>query len=374
MIYHSNFINALNEIAETNNCLITDLLRTSIIKDIDIIPYFIDISENEGMIKFLPKKTSENIKFVDNSSQFSVLNGHKDIMMELFGFTQPNNPKNSSINLREPFSIKKIEHSRNFQNLRFYLVENETGEYVIYSDKRFSLEFVGNDLKFQEMKIGRFTRSLLEKIGYKPNDKEIETFVNKYIANLFIYSNSKDLFKTVEGEDIRKWYHEKMYHSGNSSLGKSCMRYDNCQGFFKIYEENQDKCKMLILEKDGKILGRTLLWTIDSGELYMDRVYTSKDSIANVFKTHAIDNKILYMNGYRSSSDDREVLVFKNDIDVTDTTELKITLNKSEFEKYPYMDTFRFLKDNTLSSTKFRDVGEYKDLINTNGTYCRRSR
>lgn len=104
-----------------------------------------------------------------------------------------------------------------------------------------------------------------------------------------------------------------------------------------------------------------------------DRVYTSKDSIANVFKTHAIDNKILYMNGYRSS-DEREVLVFKNGIDVTDTIELKITLDKSEFEKYPYMDTFRFLKDNTLSSIKFRDVGEYRDLINTNGTYCRRSR
>lgn len=336
-------------------------------KDLDITPYFIDISTKPGMVTFLPKKNIKDLMFkvVDGDTMSVLGGGHNQIVRDAFGEEVANSRLTNNIDVRKPFKFKRLGLSDGYNNLYFFLVECEDGDTVIYCDKRsVSLSAITDNINAQEMKIGRFVRIVLNESKYKFTDKEIEDFVNQYIAQLQLYTDPDRFLKIVEGKDIRKWYHENKYLYNNGQLGKSCMRYSECQGFFQIYEENSDKCKMLIFESEDKLAARALIWTTDSGEQYMDRVYTAKDSFKNVFTQYAIQNNMLYMNGYRNGRYDREVIVMKDKEEVSN--DLKITLENTLFDKYPYMDSFRFLKENTISIKRVNGEN-YKDMISTNG-------
>jgi hypothetical protein len=73
------------------------------------------------------------------------------------------------------------------------------------------------------------------------------------------------------------------------------MRFGTCQGYFKIYTENPDVCQLLILkDKTGKkIEGRAILWTTVDGKKFMDRIYTTKDSLVKLFAKWAEDNSYI---------------------------------------------------------------------------------
>lgn len=49
----------------------------------------------------------------------------------------------------------------------------------------------------------------------------------------------------------------------HTTLGSSCMK-NMSKETFNIYVENPDSVKLLILTLDGKLLGRALVWKIDS--------------------------------------------------------------------------------------------------------------
>ena len=87
--------------------------------------------------------------------------------------------------------------------------------------------------------------------------KEFEDFSN-WIKNE-IFEAGK--FVLVSGSDITEYYNEKNYTEVKGTLGNSCMRYDTCQRYFKVYE---DKAKLLICKKDGTILGRAIIRALSS--------------------------------------------------------------------------------------------------------------
>lgn len=92
-------------------------------------------------------------------------------------------------------------------------------------------------------------------------------------------------FRVVEGPEIQKYYLENNYLPGNGGLNKSCMRNKRKNHFMKMYSDNPNQVKMLILlNKQGKLLGRALVWKLDipSGKEFMDRIYTVKDSDVNL--------------------------------------------------------------------------------------------
>ena len=113
-----------------------------------------------------------------------------------------------------------------------------------------------------------------------------------------------------------------MYESSNGGqLANSCMRYPKCQEFLDIYVENPEVCKLLIFTPtEGKLSGRALLWTLENGKRYMDRVYTNKDSYDNLFLKWSNEN------GYPKGIEARSVVKVKT----------------KDYELYPYMDTFLF--------------------------------
>lgn len=185
-----------------------------------------------------------------------------------------------------------------------------------------------------EIKIGRFVNKILDickKSGYENSftAADVEKFVNAYTAKVLFEQSAFDRFEIVKGEEIKKWYHESNYAGDGGQLNNSCMRFGRCQGFFKIYTDNPEVCQLLILkdETGKKIDGRALLWTTVDGKKFMDRIYTSKDSLIKLFTKWAKDNS--YINKGQETHNYRSPLL--------DT--IVVQVKPKLYDKYPYMDT-----------------------------------
>jgi hypothetical protein len=199
--------------------------------------------------------------------------------------------------------------------------------------------------------IFRAVRAILNSSGEKFTDKEVETFGNNYKASYDMSKDAMNKLKVVSGEDIPYWYNYNRYMNMNGSLGGSCMK-DVRKAYFDIYSKNPDVCSMLILYaapyrigEDGKptsniIKGRALLWTTDSGELYMDRIYTNDDSDTSLFKKWAEEN------GYWSKK--RQCYGTPFDVELkgqTKQADWTISISKFEFDYYPYVDSFQHMDE-----------------------------
>jgi hypothetical protein len=127
----------------------------------------------------------------------------------------------------------------------------------------------------------------------------------------------------VSGEDIRKYYNENNYESDNGELGNSCMRQSRKSKFFDIYVKNPEVCQLLILrsQKDENLIkGRSLIWKLNDGSYYQDRIYTNNNYETKLFEEWARE---------------RSMKIYKDDI-----YNIEVQLGDHEYENYPYMDTF----------------------------------
>ena len=179
------------------------------------------------------------------------------------------------------------------------------------------------------------------------SQKEIENFSTLFKA----YSNKKEFeLKIVQGEELRKYYYQENYTTCSGSLGNSCMKYSRCQNYFDLYVENPN-IKMLIMTppKSEIIVGRALLWSIDSTNI-MDRIYTIQDvDYLPHFKKWAKDNGYLFKTYQNWGS----TSLFESELG---TIEMQITiqLKNSNFSKYPYLDTFKWLDLRTGKLSNFK--------------------
>jgi hypothetical protein len=187
-------------------------------------------------------------------------------------------------------------------------------------DTNVSLDFVGWTTQRTNLNVGRFFTRVFKTVGVTISDRDRETLVNSY-KSVWKLSKDGDRFELVKGEDIRKWYLETNYQFNKGQLSNSCMRYERCQKYLDIYVENPEVCSLLILHGEDmtKIVGRALVWVTEDGSKYLDRIYTNFDSDKNLFMEWAKKNGIEHS--------------YQND-------NLKVRLNKSNFNSYPYMDTF----------------------------------
>ena len=215
---------------------------------------------------------------------------------------------------------------------------------------------VGPDYKFwkdgrtPEYGIGRWARHIFVDVQKTSlEDSKLELFVNAYKS--VFDSKDKELVEIVEGEEIRKCYLDDNYSEIKGQLGNSCMRYARCQKYLDIYVKNPEVCKLIVLRDDNrKVKGRALLWTLNNGEKYIDRMYTIDDSDKNIFKDWGSKNGIT------------------SHYDNTGNVVGKVHLNVINFDKYPYMDTFIFLDDqNGVLSDE--NIDNSLKLQNTDGGY-----
>ena len=191
--------------------------------------------------------------------------------------------------------------------------------------------------------------------------KEFEDFSN-WIKNEMISAGE---FKLVSGTDITKYYNEEYYVEVKGTLGNSCMRYDECDRYFEVYEDN---AKLLICEKNDKILGRAIVWELPEGT-FMDRIYTCYDYLENQFIDFAqehkwhyrYDNCLLHDGDYQKWRSPNDNYSSGHNYDLT------IVLNK-RYEYMPYVDSFRYYNDSENSLNTNPDKGDCS-LSSTDGNY-----
>lgn len=197
----------------------------------------------------------------------------------------------------------------------------------------------------QKSFIGRIARRILDVANKKFSDNEISDFVDEFKFKVAISKNRELLFELVEGEDIRKWYDGDRYdYTKTYTLHNSCMRYKKCQKYLDIYAKNPKVCKMLILKSPDNqklIIGRALIWTLDNGDIFMDRIYYSYNEDIKLFKEYAIKNGWCYKTGQDSSH--------YTPIEWSSGNQrqgfLTVKLDVWDFGYYPYMDTLKYFDD-----------------------------
>lgn len=245
-----------------------------------------------------------------------------------------------------------------------YLPIGKTAEYVDDSEK-------WSKKNRQCSKIGKTIKKFLEPYlnikGVKLDDSEVEEFVNDIKA---IMSNTNLVFKLVKGDDIKKYYNEKMYDDKHSStLQNSCMRHDSCSDYFDVYTKNPD-CEMLILFDTlfsrEKIVGRALIWNKDD-QKYMDRRYTSLDMYDNSMIDYAEENKWNYKT-YNTYEDNHntDFQVYNKDTNKYEQKDVNLSYDISDFIEdvsfFPYADTVKYINDGIMSNQydKNSTFGVYK--------------
>lgn len=178
--------------------------------------------------------------------------------------------------------------------------------------------------------------SVVNKIFKNLHPKDVENFNRLYKS---VVSTSNYKFEVVEGPDIKKYYHIDSYKQESHSLGNSCMKYESCQRYFGIYIDNPEVVKMLVmLDDDERLMGRALLWNFDDHKV-MDRIYTiNDDELPYHFKKWAVQNGYIYKYEQKWNN----TLFFEMGGKKIEK-KLSIQLKNWKHDKYPYLDTFKFM-------------------------------
>lgn len=224
-----------------------------------------------------------------------------------------------------------------------------------------------------EIRVGKIVRSLIKLSGESFTEKQIEEFVNKFKA-VMDSKGSFDRFEIVSGEEILKYYNINNYADfDEGQLGHSCLN-NKPHEIFDMYVMNTNVVKLVILKAPGsdKIIGRALLWQTNEG-LFMDRIYTSKDSDVALFKMYADSigawSKELQTSSYKYREDFHYWFNIQRNGEMKEGN-MTIQLDDYSFTKYPYLDTFCYYNRETgqLCNDRFEIDADIL-VCNTDGGY-----
>lgn len=183
----------------------------------------------------------------------------------------------------------------------------------------------------------------------KPND--VESFSNMFKATVEAHSK---ILKFVSGDEIIHYYNCENYAKQGGTLGGSCMNSPSKGKYLKLYSNNSEKVKMLVLYPEDvrdKIIGRALVWTLDEpeGRQYMDRIYTANDSDQYLFIEYAKSHGYLYKSS-QSYGWDYDIIDGKDGS--RSSLVMKVQLKPDvHYDYYPYLDTMQFYNPTTGLAT-----------------------
>ncbi len=181
---------------------------------------------------------------------------------------------------------------------------------------------------------------------------DIESFVNMFKAERD-KSKNYEKFEIVKGRDIRFWYNQANYSrfiQEDTTLGKSCLRYEESGKLLEMYVSNPDVVNMLILKDDvDRLRGRALVWnlTYPEGRIYMERIYTINDFDVEIYKNYAREQGWLFKS--------RQTYGYNHNIIDGRTNEelnwehfpMRVQLKNRSYKFYPYLDTLSVYNTDT---------------------------
>ena len=245
------------------------------------------------------------------------------------------------------------------------------GKYIFIGENGIRLEVgLPEGVRSTEVKVGRLARRILDAIGVKVHDKEIEEFVNQFKTEIAKKGDVFRDFELVSGKAIIHWYDGSNYVNEGGTISGSCMRYSRCSEYFGIYVENPEVCQLLILKDSAnpeKIRGRALVWKLTDGSTFMDRAYFSKEAEQSLFVEYAIKHGWKYKKR-QSNSSNETVMMNGEEVD----PHLDVSLKLTGYNKYPYLDTLKFFirsKDGYILTNSHRKYPglDYYTLEDTEG-------
>jgi len=212
---------------------------------------------------------------------------------------------------------------------------------------------LGWKMKRSSIKIGKLIK-LLYDCNYPVNQPkgvpapkppiDIESFVNMFKAERDKNKNY-ERFQIVKGKDIKFWYNQANYSrfiQEDTTLAKSCLRYEESGKLLEMYVKNPEIIQMLILKDDvNRLRGRALIWNLTEpvGRIYLERIYTINDYDVELYKNYAREQGWLYKSrqtfGYQHNIVDGKDCNEYN----WDTFTMKVQLNVKPTNYYPYLDT-----------------------------------
>jgi hypothetical protein len=338
--------------------------------------YFDTISSKNDMVSFIPdRKAQEILKDVKELWRFNGAGGgwlkHSESNAKLFsklGYVPEGAPYSpNSSDLGEIVSETTSEVSGKIYCWVKFMNESEeyVGQGVYNKEKIIRTEGVKEKEVWtksrQEISVGRGIRALLLTTGEKFLDKDIEQFVNLYKSTIDKLNDKFSFFEVVSGDDIAYWYNANNYFQRSGSLGSSCMANAK-PSWLEIYTKNPEQCSMVIFkspENNDKIVGRALLWTLQDGKKFMDRIYTINDSDVILFKEYAKENG-WYSKFHNASTESGKSSAPDGGIEELD---LVVNLSQKYYDYYPYLDTLKYftpgsgILNNTAGELELEDTG-----------------
>jgi hypothetical protein len=196
-----------------------------------------------------------------------------------------------------------------------------------------------------------FTTKMLELI----KEKDFEIFNNYYKCK---FDTSKYTFELHPNTKIRNIYDMEL-EEGGSSLNNSCM---NDKSYYLEIYENCNELQILSLTNDNnELAGRALIWNIKYlNIILMDRVYVSQDYLYDLFIEYAKNNNFWYKRDYKSMHNKKTFINPEGEVEIR---YFKIYTD-TDFEYYPYIDTFQYGGDGYLTNEEGCSDYEY---CNTDG-------
>jgi hypothetical protein len=311
-----------------------------------ILNYFNFILESRGDIKcpaIISKSFIEKLRLIDSPISDYIINMNRS--MSHFTFIRDN-------------SDGTIQYSEADKTLK--LLEDTYGS-IINPQKWLSQisdpepdNFLWSKNRI-DIKIGKFIRRFLPELEI--SDSEIENFVNKWKA----LQDTGDKFEYWEGQNIPDAYLTTNYFGEYSynPLWNSCM--NDRTDLVDFYVFTIDLKIVVLINSDGKILGRSLLWKDIEGRLLLDRVYYFKDSDYHRFIDLAKSQNWYYKKTNKSDkwmlgNQEREL-------------EIKVKYPKGAIQPgmFPFLDTFRYLSEDGYLSNKEPKTGAFFILNGTDG-------
>lgn len=253
-------------------------------------------------------------------------------------------------------------------------VDKEMADELFHLDKVGSSRATGVTTKSRnEVSLGKFVNKILPG---KYSDKDREDFVNLFKSTI---EKQGEHLEIIEGDEIAKWYNKDNYQSETGNLGNSCMA-SKPESYFNLYTQNPEVCKMVILIEDDKLIGRALVWKLNTlgtskenlerFQWFMDRQYTINDSDVQKFRKFANERGWAFKthNNHHSFKD----ITFGEEKLRSNMT---VKVKPQEYAKYPYVDTFRRYDPETgILYNDDEDISEYEGqllLADTSGGFER---
>jgi hypothetical protein len=188
-------------------------------------------------------------------------------------------------------------------------------------------------------------------------DSDFESFTNKYKS---AFNNESFTFSIIPNTEIANIYRlsSAKRMQGDASLNESCMNNEN-RNFFDIYTNCKSLRMVVCYNADNLLAGRALLWNLKDSEgndvVLLDRIYAAQDFIYELFINYAKKNNMWRKVKYSSRSE-QQLFYTPNDVRMCESFRV---YTPTDFDAYPYIDTFQYGGNGFLSNDNDGTCYEY---------------